>query len=214
MMESRIKICGITGPEDASSCHRLGADYLGVIFAESPRKVTRGKAAEIRNAVPNARLVGVFADGDVDAVTETARSCMLNMIQLHGDESSAYCADLHARTMLPIVKAFRMGAVPGPDGLAAYGAVKFFLLDQDKGEPRTGRVFAKLLEQAARMVKQGFRLFLAGGLSPENVRLALERVSPFGVDVCSGVEEKPGVKDLDGVSRFIAEVRGCPPVKE
>jgi phosphoribosylanthranilate isomerase len=214
MKNLRIKICGITGPEDACACHTLGADYLGVIFAESPRKITTGKAAEIRSATLNARLVGVFADSEIDRIEETARGCMLNMIQLHGNESPDFCEDLHARIKLPLIKAFRAGALPAPEDLASYRAVSFFLLDLDKGGPKTDNAVAELWEQAEIMVKRGCRLFLAGGLSPENVLQAVKRVEPFGVDVCSGVEKEPGVKDRDTVQRFIAEVRGCPPAKE
>ncbi len=207
MGDVKIKICGITSPSDAVACEELGVDYLGVIFADSGRRVSAARAREIRDAARRTRLVGVFADADLDAASDAARISDLDMIQLHGDESAEYCETLSARTSLPIVKTFRQGEVLGLADLAAHKTVRFFLLDLDKGEPSRGGGKEKLWAEAAWAGERGYRVFLAGGLDPTNVRAAVELTAPYCVDVCRGVEEAPGVKDIEAVRRFITEVR-------
>lgn len=208
MADVRVKVCGITSPDDAVACHRLGADYLGVIFAESPRQVSLERAGEIRGAVPRACLVGVFANADPATVWDAAQLSGLNMIQLHGNESPDYCAILRGRTLLPIVKTFRQGELPDPTDLALYRTVKFFLLDLDKQDPNRDGGVAELWAEAARVGQRGYSVFLAGGLAPANVRAAVKQTAPFCVDVCRGVERAPGIKDIEAVRRFITEVRG------
>jgi phosphoribosylanthranilate isomerase len=207
-MPTRIKVCGLTSPEDAILCEALGVEFLGVIFAESKRRVTPARAAEIRQAVPHACLVGVFADEDPATVSATAEAVGLNMIQLHGDETPDYCAALRALTPLPIVKAFRNGAIPDPEELAEYETVRYILLDLDKSNPERGGGIEELRSRAATAARAGHRVFLAGALDPENVREAIEEVRPFCVDVASGVEREPGAKDRDTLRRFVTEVRG------
>lgn len=205
MRSVRTKICGITSPDDAVACHGLGADFVGVIFAESPRLVTPERALEIRRAVPDALLVGVFANAEVELVTEVADGCGLDVIQLHGDESPEYCALLRDHLRVRMVKSFRNGEVPGEEELASYCGVEYLLLDLDKSEPGANGGTDALWEEAARVRDLGHRVFLAGGLTPENVRAAVERTCPFCVDVSSGVEARPGIKDIEAVERFITE---------
>ncbi len=203
----KIKICGITSPEDALLCHGMGADFLGVIFADSPRRITSEEAAAIRRAVPDARLVGVFMDADLDEIVRTAQVAGLDMIQLHGSESASYCTELHARTGLPLVKALAQGRLLDRKDPAAQIAPAHFLLDLDKTEPVRMKAIDALWSEAAEASRRGYELFLAGGLDPTNVREAVRKVRPFGVDVCRGVEKEPGVKDTAAVKRFIAEVK-------
>lgn len=207
MSPVKIKICGITSPEDALLCHGMGADFLGVIFADSPRRIAPEGAAAIRRAVPGARLVGVFMDAALDEIVRNALFAGLDMIQLHGSESAPFCAELHARTGLPIVKALAQGRLLDRDDPAAQIAPAHFLLDLDKTEPAGQKAIEALWSEAAEAANMGYELFLAGGLDPDNVRQAIRKARPFGVDVCRGVEKEPGIKDAAAVKRFIAEVK-------
>jgi len=207
MSSVKIKICGITSPEDALLCHGMGADFLGVIFADSPRRITPEKAASIRRAVPDARLVGVFVDADLDEIVAAVRDADLDMIQLHGGESADFCTELSTRTGLPIVKALTQGQLPELQEGASQSGPAHFLLDLDKTEPSRQKAIDALWEEAADASSRGYELFLAGSLDPANVRQAINRTRPFGVDVCRGVEKEPGVKDAAAVERFIAEVK-------
>lgn len=214
MFHTRVKICGITTPEDARLCSSLGADYLGIIFAPGARSVTVEVATAIRDAVPAAMLVGVFQDAPLDDVIVAARSCRLNLIQLHGNESPEYCDTLLARISLPVIKSFDVRQLSDPLRLMNYTRTSYFILDLGKNH-NPGRADTGVVEQrqslwsaAATLRAKGYRIFLAGGLKPENVREAVHFVTPYGIDVASGVEKTPGVKDPDAVRRFISEVRG------
>jgi indole-3-glycerol phosphate synthase/phosphoribosylanthranilate isomerase len=201
----RIKVCGLTTPDDAALCHEAGAGYLGVILADSPRRVTLERAREIRDAAPEARLCGVFVDADPDVVVEAADACGLDLVQLHGDESPAECRDLAVRTALPVIKVLRPGT--GVDAaLAGYGETSYLMYDLPKGRAHEAADGERLLAAVAGAGAAGREVFLAGGLSPANVRAAMRRARPFAVDVCRGVEREPGHKDPDAVRRFVAEV--------
>jgi phosphoribosylanthranilate isomerase len=199
MSETRVKICGITRPDDAARCLEEGADYLGVIFARSPRMVSPRRAGQIRSAVPGADLVGVFLDADPDTIADYAARAGLDLIQLHGGETPDFCRALRERTGLPIIKTLHRGE---PNG-----AADFTLFDLEKGSRNRNGAVERLWADADRANRAGHRVFLAGRLNPLNVRAALDSVSPFAVDVCRGVERVPGVKDMNAVGRFIAEVR-------
>lgn len=203
-MKTRVKICGITRPDDARHAVDQGADYIGVIFAESPRRVSAARAREIRDAVPDAVLVGVFVDAPIERVANTAEACGLDFIQLHGAESPEYCDALRARSGVPIIKAFRAGGIPGTETLARYGTTSYFLFDLD-GRANGGT--AGLWALAAERRRAGFRILVAGALTEGNVREAMQATGAFGVDVCRGVELSPGVKDPDAVTRFLSAVR-------
>ncbi|MCK4546833.1 MAG: phosphoribosylanthranilate isomerase [Candidatus Eisenbacteria sp.] len=207
MSFTRIKICGITTPEDALACESLGVEHVGVIFAESSRRVTPERAREIREAIPRTCLVGVFADCDPDEVVEIAEFAGLNMIQLHGGESSEYCNNIFARTLRLIIKSLTDGDAKTPGILDEYRTTSFFLFDLDKRNPDRLGAVRDLWKQAARATGEGHRVFLAGGLNPSNVREAIRSVSPFCVDVCSAVESSAGVKNMDEIAHFVREVR-------
>jgi phosphoribosylanthranilate isomerase len=208
-MNTKIKICGITNVEDAKFALSLGVDFLGLIFVDSPRRVTRETAREIRRAIPDTMLVGVFMDSPIGEVADIAVTCGLNFIQLHGDESPEYCDELRTITGTPIIKAFRASDMPTIDTLGAYETTSYFLFDLDKDMPadETSEMIADLWKQASKRRRQGFRMFLAGALDATNVREAIEKTEAYCVDVCRGVEESPGVKDRDALEHFIAEVR-------
>lgn len=210
MSVTRVKICGITNPEDARFAVSKGADYLGLIFAESPRQVDIARAVEIREAVPDATIVGVFLDAPLGDVVETAHVTGLNMIQLHGGESPEYCAEVQSRTSTPIIKAFTASNLPDTELLALYETTSFFLFDlrkSDLEDESLEQFHDDMWAEAAHRRSQGFRMFLGGALDESNVRKAIERTNAFCVDACRGVESSPGVKDHAAIEKFIAEAK-------
>jgi len=207
---TKIKICGITTPDDARLASKLGADYLGLIFVESPRKINLTQAREIRSAMHHSLLVGVFRDSPLEEVVETTRAARLDLVQLHGAETPDYCDKVLARTGRPIIKSFMASKLPDIRELSRYRTTAFFLFDLDKNiieNPPEENVVHRMWDIAARKRRKGFRIILAGALDKENVNEAIRRTNAWGVDVCRGVEESPGIKDPKEVERFVAEVR-------
>ena len=204
-MSVRVKICGITRIEDALAAYEAGADALGFVFyPKSPRCVSVETAREIAEALPPfASSVGVFVDAPMEHVRRTAERVGLRAVQLHGNEPPAYCAGLG----VPAVNAFRVrDSVDFP--FEAYRGAAAFLLDAYvKGEPGgTGRAFRwELAREACRRR----RIILAGGLTPENVEKAVQTVQPHAVDVSSGVEVSPGVKDHEKTAAFIRTAKAA-----
>lgn len=209
MQDTRIKICGITTPVDARVCRSFGADYLGLIFAPSERRVTADVARQIRQAVPDAMLVGVFMDAPLDDVADLCKDCRLNIVQLHGSETPEYTEALHRRVSLPVIKTVSFSQIGMLARIGEYRSASYFLFDLDKR--RNGHALDELQDQlwraAADVRRQGYRLFLGGGLTERTVRDAIRRVSPHAVDIARGVERKPGVKDRKAVETFIRRVR-------
>ncbi len=206
MSDVRIKICGVTNTADARLAASLGADYLGVIFAESPRHVDVARARDIRDAVPSTPLVGVFMDQPIDDVTRIALGTDLDLIQLHGSESPHYCDDILHRTSKPVLKAFRDLRLPSAETLAAFTTTSYFLFDFDRSEhdaERESQTWADVRDARG----LGFRVFVAGGVDAANVRDIIARTHAFAVDVCRGVESTAGIKDAAAMERFFMEVR-------
>ncbi|MGA8571570.1 MAG: phosphoribosylanthranilate isomerase [Desulfobaccales bacterium] len=200
----RIKICGITNPEDARLASELGADALGFIFhPASPRRVAPGAAREIIRQLPPLVLsVGVFVDEEAAVVRELAARLGLDWVQLHGRESPEYCLSLGRR----VLKGFRIENESSLGALAAYrDAVQAFLLDTYKSGQAggTGETFDWRL---ARRAQEFGPIVLAGGLTPANVAQAIEVARPQAVDVASGVEAAPGKKDPEKLRDFFDEV--------
>ena len=196
----RVKICGLTRLEDALAAARLGADALGFNFWPGSRRYLAPAAAReiIRALPPLVTTVGVFVDPTRDEAMAAAAVSGVQVLQLHGDEPPEACA----RLPLPVLKAIR---VRGPESLALLeryaGAVSGFLLDADSaGYGGSGLTFDWAL--AARAAARA-PVLLAGGLGPGNVAEAVRAVRPWGVDVASGVEAAPGVKDHDLMARFV-----------
>lgn len=204
MSPVRVKICGLTTPADARLAASMGADYLGVIFAESPRRVGLARAQELRAAVPASALVGVFKDQPLADVVNAALACDLDLVQLHGAESPDYCDQVLHGAGKPVVKAFRGARVPGSAELAAFRTTSYFLFDFDS--PPAAETEGAWDDVAAAR-RMGFRVFVAGGLDASNVRDIVVRTQAFAVDVCRGVEREPGVKDPAALERFLAEAR-------
>ena len=199
-----IKICGITNIEDAIECVRLGANVIGFVLADSPR---RADIDTVRHAIRmlggDVRTVGIFTD-ETDDVISIMNDCELTYAQLHGGQSEDFARRLGAHR---VIRVGRVQDEASVDTLAQYETASFYLLDTyKKGVPGgTGETFDWHL--AARAKSLGKPVFLSGGLNPENVAEAIDAVHPFGVDVSSGVEAHPGKKDLTKVKEFIANVQ-------
>ena len=200
----RVKICGITNIEDALCAADAGADALGFVFyAKSPRCIAPEQAAKIIRALPPFILtVGLFVNAEPDFVNATAAACNLDRIQLHGEEAPSFCSGI-AR---PVIKAFRVKDAASLESMQDY-RVAGYLLDAYSPDAHggTGLTFNWEL---ARIAKRYGRIILAGGLTPDNVRQAIEVTSPYAVDVSSGVESSPGRKDPVKVGKFIQNAKG------
>jgi indole-3-glycerol phosphate synthase/phosphoribosylanthranilate isomerase len=200
----RVKACGITSAADARLAHRAGAHLLGLIFAPGARQIDAAGAGLIRQAVPAARLCGVFMDAPVAEIARAAASCDLDLIQLHGTESPQLCREVAAATGRPLIKALTADLAT-PEQAAAYEAAAYFLVDLPKGRPGHGLVPADCRAAARSLAAAGHEVFLAGGLTPENVQAAVAEVRPYGVDVASGIETSPRTKNENLIRTFIAE---------
>jgi phosphoribosylanthranilate isomerase len=204
----KVKVCGITNREDALFAVEAGADALGFNFyAPSPRYISPEDARRIIEELPSATLcVGVFVNEESPgAVASIAVMSGVGAVQLHGDESPEYCAAL---TEERVIKALRVGKDFVPEQATRY-PTESILLDAFCASARggTGETFDWALARKTREVVA--QLFLAGGLTPENIAGAIVAVAPYAVDVCSGVELAPGRKDMSRVRAFISAVRAC-----
>ena len=200
------KVCGITNPGDAREAADAGADAIGLIFAESPRKVDVEEARAVSIALPeNVLKVGVFVDAEPDEVLRIAREVGLDLAQLHGDETPETVAAIR-NAGLPVMKAFRVRNAEALGALERYKA-DLFMLDAWSAQARggTGETFDWGL---AKSVKGRDNIVVSGGLTPENVREAIEFFEPFGVDASSSLEERPGKKSSERVRRFVCAAKG------
>ena len=213
----RVKICGITRIEDARLAVRLGADYLGFVFAESPRRVTVERVAEIireLDALPDAadvERVGVFVDYPAEAIGHVVRETGITMAQLHGNEPPG----LEEHLPVPAIRVLRTSGEAILDRVSRCRTPYILLEPHVAGTARgagrqaggTGREAD--WELASRVVRRfpGRRFFLAGGLGPHNVGSAVRRVAPFAVDASSGLETRPGIKSAVKMRSYIEEAR-------
>ena len=202
---TRIKFCGLTRPGDVRLASELGADAIGFVFAaDSPRRVDPAKARAMRNALaPLVSVVALFADTPATEVREAVRYVRPTLLQFHGDEDDAFCRGFG----VPYIKAIAMGGeVPTAAVLRSRypGAVGFLFDANAPGAPGgTGQRFDLSLLPADLQAP----MLLAGGLEPGNVFEAVTRTLPWGVDVSSGIESAPGIKDGERMRRFVEEVR-------
>jgi phosphoribosylanthranilate isomerase len=203
-MSSKVKICGITSIPDALAAAEAGADMLGFVFYDrSPRHVSIQAATEIvRQLPPFIVRVGVFADAPEEVVLRAIGDCGLNLLQFHGDEPPDYCLQFGLMSM----KAFRIRDAESLKSLPDY-QTDAWLLDAYSPDKLGGSGEKFNWELAVEAKKLGRPIFLAGGLTPENVAEAVRQVQPYAVDVSSGVEAAPGKKDHQKVRDFAAAVR-------
>jgi phosphoribosylanthranilate isomerase len=209
-----IKICGVTRPEDAAAAAASGATYLGVVFASGPRVVTTAQARTVVSAAMGRPVLGVFGAQPVSEILRVRDAAGLDGAQLHGSLSVADAATLRAEGLL----VWRVVRLAGAADLGLVSEARE-AADAVLVEPRAARADGGAgvaldlsLAAAARARLAGARMVLAGGLTPETVARAIALVSPDVVDVSSGVETLPGIKDVRAISRFVEAVRGPSPV--
>ncbi len=201
----KVKICGNTTLDDTMAAVEAGADAVGFVFyAKSPRAVDpKAAAAIIARLPPFVTPVGVFVNEDLSVVRRVMRECGLPLVQLHGDESPQYCAELGRAAL----KAVRVRDRRDLERLALYQVGGIVLDAFVEGTP--GGTGVTVDWTLACEAKAPVPLILAGGLTPGNVTEAIRRVRPYGVDVSSGVEASPGKKDHAKVRAFIANAKGA-----
>lgn len=201
----KIKICGITNPEDAFAAVDYGADALGFVFyPKSPRYVSPEKAREITAHLPPfITTVGVFVNEEPAKIKEIMDSARLRVLQLHGDEAPEACS-----LWLPVVKAFRVKDFVDLKPLERYKGLSAYLIDTYAPSVYggTGQIFNWDIAVEA---KRFGHIILSGGLTPENVEKAVRWVKPYAIDVSSGVEAEKGKKDLKKMKEFIEKARAA-----
>ncbi len=212
---TEVKICGITRAKDAEAAVGLGAWALGMIFwPASVRACELGAAEEIGLALKRSvELTGVFVNAPLDQVAATADRCSLTLLQLHGDEGPMYCREAARRTGCRVIKATRVRDAASVEGLRRF-PTDYHLLDTHVRGSRGGTGETFNWELARRHRGAGAPLVLSGGLTPDNVGEAIAAVAPQAVDVASGTEAAPGVKDPAKLAAFFraVEAAGAPPV--
>lgn len=205
---TKVKICGITNLEDALVSVKFGADALGFNFyKKSPRYILPEDVKKIINELPAKILkVGVFVNEDFEKIIEIANMANLDAIQLHGDETPEFAKQLKTNTGLEVIKAFRVSKYFKPRDVLQY-EVDAVLLDaySSREYGGTGETFDW---EIAKQVKSFFpKMYLAGGISSENVCQMILKVYPFAVDVCTGIERRKGIKDHKKIRAFISAIK-------
>ena len=199
----KIKICGLRRPADIEAANNAMPDYIGFVFAKSKRQISKETAAKLKEGLHKRILaVGVFVNQPIDFIANLSQSGIIEIVQLHGDEDDAYIHSLRCACGCGIIQSVGIeNTLP-----VLPTAADYLLFDKASAQRGgTGETFA----WDALLPYQGKPYFLAGGLSPGNVSGALERLSPFGVDVSSGVETG-GFKDAEKINQFVQIVRGRP----
>jgi len=199
---TKIKICGVSRPEDIEYVNEAGPDYIGFVFAESRRRVRVAQAAALRQALRAGIVpVGVFVNADIDEIAALYEQGVIEAAQLHGAEDESYVATLRAHSRVPIIKAFSIAEEA--DILRASASPADYLL-LDHGSGGTGAAFDwNLIERRTGRLKKPW--FLAGGIEEANIQAALA-TKPYGVDISSGAETN-GIKDREKIKRLVKAVR-------
>jgi phosphoribosylanthranilate isomerase len=201
----RVKICGVTTPEDACLAAELGAHAIGLNFyPESPRSISPFAARNIlRELPPLISFVGIFVNWAPEPVIALSQALRLSAAQLHGDETPQTVSEVAKK--IPVIKALRIEKGSARIGLPRHRAAAAFLLDA-ASPGQFGGTGGTTDWAQARALAESHRIILAGGLTPENVAEAILAVRPFAVDVASGVESFPGKKDPAKLRAFFSEV--------
>lgn len=202
-----VKICGVTTVEDALACADAGADAIGLnLWPRSKRFRPLADAARVAAAVAGrVERIGVFVDPTVEEVEAAFAAGAIDAAQLHGDEPAGFCAAFAGR----YVKALRLAGAHSLDDFARYDCARFLCDAPFAGYGGSGLLVDEELARGAVARAGAARVILAGGLTADNVAGLVARVAPWGVDVASGVERVPGVKDLAAVARFVATAKGA-----
>jgi phosphoribosylanthranilate isomerase len=208
---TRVKICGVTRPDDAELAAGLGAWAIGMVFHRpSPRAVALESAERIgRELKRRLEVVGVFVNSPLDDVAELAELCSLTMLQLHGEEGPAYCAEVARRTGCKVMKAVRVRDASSLRDIERYRVgVDFHMLDAHVSGKFGGTGETFNWDLVARR-RSHVSLVLSGGLTPGNVGEAIRATHPFAVDTASGTEAEPGRKDAEKVRAFFRAVEAA-----
>jgi len=209
---TRIKICGVTRADDAAWVAATGVDFIGLNFwPRSRRYLAPGAAPAVAAAARAAavvQLVGVFVNAALDDIVAIARDVGLDIIQLHGDETAAEARAVALATGRAVWKAIAVSEPRDLEGLDGWPVGAVLLDAPTAGRGGAGKVFDWRIAHDARRRHASAQLVLAGGLGPHNVRAAIDEVGPWAVDVASGVESAPGIKDASKLAAFVAAVRG------
>ncbi len=205
---TKVKICGITTLEDARFVAGALADYLGFIFyPDSPRYIDPAKAGAIINWIEGPEKVGVFVNQPLDDVNSIARQTGIDLVQLHGNESPDYCSLVDK----PIIKVFHIDHTTTADDLkkniTPYLGLVDYLLFDTKTDGKWGGTGQTFNWNILREITRDLPIFLSGGLNAENVMDAVNTVKPDAVDLSSGLEESPGLKDFDKIEKFFEQMR-------
>jgi phosphoribosylanthranilate isomerase len=202
----KVKVCGITNPRDARVATDARADAVGLVFAESPRRIEVEQAREIAAALPDGVLkVGVFVDAEPEEVLRIAGEVGLDYAQLHGDEDPETVAKIR-KGGIGVIKALRVRNAQALAAVESYEA-DLFLLDAWSAKLRGG-TGERFDWELAKSLRGRDNIVVSGGLTPENVREAIEFFEPYGVDASSSLEERPGKKDDERVRRFVSAAKG------
>ena len=202
---TKIKICGLTRTEDIEMVNEFLPDYIGFVFAKSRRQVSAEQAKELKNKLrPAIKAVGVFVNEKPENIAEIANQGIIDLIQIHGDEDAAYCAQLRKLTQAPIIKVVRVEREDDLAGIEEFDC-DYYLFDtlSSKEYGGTGQAFDHSLLHN-KEIKKPF--FVAGGLNQDNVAAVIEAIKPFAVDTSGGVETD-GIKDANKIKEFIKQGR-------
>ena len=201
----KVKICGITNIEDALCAQSAGADFLGFVFAESPRRISPDNAKRVIEKLPeDIKIVALFVNEKTEIVDNIINTLgRIDILQFHGDETPEYCSNFSGKKIL---KAFRIKDEMSISRIKRFKDVDFVLVDAYSEDIYGGTGKGIDLDLAVKAKEYGYPLFLSGGLNPANVKQAISKVNPFCVDVSSGVEQSPGKKDHALIEKFI---RAC-----
>jgi phosphoribosylanthranilate isomerase len=208
----KVKVCGLTRLDDAQLAHELGAWALSMIFWKgTPRRVKPAEAERIAAAFKRSHveLCGVFVNSTLDEVARMADRVGLTMLQFHGEEGPAYCAEAHRRTGARVIKARAVGDRGDVQALDAFRDVDYHLIDARVPGMRGGTGQPVDLD-LVRARRSPIPLILAGGLNPDNVADVAAAVHPFAVDTASGTEAEPGVKDPARLRAFFEALERVP----
>ena len=202
---TKIKICGLTRTEDIAMVNEFLPDYIGFVFAKSRRQVSAEQAKELKKRLkPEIKAVGVFVNEKPENIAEIANQGIIDLIQMHGDEDAAYCAQLRKLTQAPIIKVVRVEREDDLAGIEEFDC-DYYLFDtlSSKDYGGTGKAFDHSI-----LYNKGIKkpFFVAGGLKQDNVAAVIEVIKPFGVDASGGVETD-GIKDANKIKEFIKQGR-------
>jgi len=205
---TRIKFCGLTRPGDIHLACELGVDAIGLVFAHgSKRQVTLEQALDLRQAIaPLVNIVALFRNNDYQEVAEIMRALQPHYVQFHGEEDALFCSQFN----IPYLKALAMGGVStinAPDLAHSYPTAAALLLDSHAPGQSGGSGTAFDWSQIPANLHRPF--LLAGGIDPDNVFAAISTVHPWGVDVSSGIESAPGIKDAQRMRQFVTQVNAA-----